>query len=329
MSALTTPIRSRHNQYHGINAHLHSFWQEVGGWSRFHSLHIGHLTLALKEVLLPMGYTAENEPSLQIRRVDDIEPNRYPEADVSIYDLDSQRMRLPQAPTPTQVGELVLPLIDSVLTRVSQKRYESIAIYELLPNRVDRGEAIVWLELLSPSNKPKGTDSDSYWAKRQRIIESGMVFVELDYLHESPSTIPHLADYTRQQDGSHPYRIAIMEPRPTLDEGKTRIQGFDVDMPIPTSHIPLNASDILSFDFNQPYQKTFYEAFYGIERVDYSQLPLNFSSYSTLDQTRIARRMLAILEAHHAGVSFIQEPLPLSTLSLETLLERIYQLNQA
>jgi hypothetical protein len=37
------PIRAIKNQYPGINAHLHSFWQGEGEWNNFHNRHIGDL----------------------------------------------------------------------------------------------------------------------------------------------------------------------------------------------------------------------------------------------------------------------------------------------
>jgi len=78
------PVRSIKNQYHGINAHLHSHWQSVGGWNSFHSNHIADLLRLLRAKLLPMGYTAEIEPSLQIRRLD--APAGEPESDITIFD---------------------------------------------------------------------------------------------------------------------------------------------------------------------------------------------------------------------------------------------------
>ncbi len=45
-------LHSTRNQYPGINAHLHSYWQGRGGWSRFHTNHIADL---LRALLLPRG----------------------------------------------------------------------------------------------------------------------------------------------------------------------------------------------------------------------------------------------------------------------------------
>ena len=36
-------VNSKRNQYRGINAHLHSFWQAKGGWDSFHSNHMTDL----------------------------------------------------------------------------------------------------------------------------------------------------------------------------------------------------------------------------------------------------------------------------------------------
>ena len=68
------------NQYLGINAHLHSFWQKMGGWKEFHTSHIVDLTRILKNDLLPLGYTAGIEDSLQIRR--EGSDDGYPESDI-------------------------------------------------------------------------------------------------------------------------------------------------------------------------------------------------------------------------------------------------------
>jgi hypothetical protein len=58
----------------------------VGGWDEFHANHIATLTAALKSKLLPLGYTASNQPSLQIR-LSNI-PIGRPRSDVTIYDTE-------------------------------------------------------------------------------------------------------------------------------------------------------------------------------------------------------------------------------------------------
>ena len=122
------------------------------------------------------------------------------------------------------------------------------------------------------------------------------MFVELDYLHESPPTIRRVANYTVHETDAYPYRITVIDPRPDVYQGEGRVRQFDVSMPIPTVTIPLNDRDVLKFDFNVPYQKSFEETLYGDE-VDYEQLPVNFGAYNAVDQATIRQRMTEITES--------------------------------
>lgn len=90
---MTTGVRSIRNQYCGINAHLHSYWQSMGGWHSFHGNHITDLLRALRAALLPMGYTADLESSLQVRRLD--QPMDEQESDITIFDPHPVRPFLP------------------------------------------------------------------------------------------------------------------------------------------------------------------------------------------------------------------------------------------
>ena len=90
---MITGVRSIRNQYRGINAPLHSYWQSMGGWHSFHGNHIADLLRSLRAALLPMGYTADLESSLQVRRLD--RTNDEPESDVTIFDPHPVRPLLP------------------------------------------------------------------------------------------------------------------------------------------------------------------------------------------------------------------------------------------
>ena len=102
------PISTSKNQYQGINAHLHSHFQAEGGWDGFHTNHVSDLTRALRAQLLPMGYIAEIEQSLQIRRYG--EPAGKPESDVTIYDTDLQRTAQSPAPLIGDTNQLVMAI---------------------------------------------------------------------------------------------------------------------------------------------------------------------------------------------------------------------------
>jgi hypothetical protein len=197
-------------------------------------------------------------------------------------------------------------------------------VREKLRDGGERGEPVAWIELVSPSNKPGSSDFAAYEEKRRLLLRGGVVFVEMDYLHESPPTFEGIAIYSRRrgqppQPGSHPYRITVIDPRPDVWQGQGRSRQFDVDEPIPPITIPLNGDDVLKFDFNPPYQKTFAEMLYGDE-VDYRQLPANFEAYSPDDQARIVNRMLAVLEAARDGRDLESGPFPASALPLDEAL---------
>jgi Protein of unknown function (DUF4058) len=311
------PVRSLKNQYLGINAHLHSQWQSEGGWDEFHMSHIVHLANGLHAQLRPMGYTANIKQSLQIRRYG--EPAGKPESDVTIYDTDPTRGFTPQSQgSGIEVMTMTVPEIFN-FKQAEVEQYRAVGIYTFEPGKRDQGEAVAWIELLSPSNKPGGQDANYYSDKRLKILQSGVVFVELDYLHETPPNFAGLPNYVnrgkylRPQPGSAPYCIVVIDPRPTFMEGRANTHRFRVDDPLPTVPIPLNKGDIVSADFGSPYQRTFTEGFFG-DDVDYHQFPLNFDRYSETDQARIAARMLAVLEAARSGIDLETGPFPTQAL---------------
>jgi hypothetical protein len=311
------PISSLKNQYQGINPHLHSYFQAKGGWATFHTEHIVHLSHHLKRQLLPMGYTTQVEQSLQIRRVD----NRMsrPRADVAIFDRDPHRPTATPLLQRRPASMTFAELLDE--PELSEARYRAIEIMEYDPETMENGQPVAWLELLSPSNKGNSEDANAYRAKRMDILVQGLVFIEIDYLHETPPSFHTLGNYPAED--SFPYRIIVIDPRPVLEDGPVQVAAFAVDERIPVLDIPLNRSEFIPFDFGIPYQETYNAGLYGVERVDYSKLPLNFDQYSRQDQIRIVRRMLAVIEAAKNGEDLEMGMFPIEDISLEEALRRI------
>ncbi|MEM7132434.1 MAG: DUF4058 family protein [Chloroflexota bacterium] len=316
-------VYSQKNQYHGINAHMHSLWQGIGRWNRFHNVHIAQLLMGLKSQLWPMGYTAETEESLQIRRVTD--SPRLPRADILIGHLDPHRSL--QQPTKGFSTTQTLPLVELIEDDEEfEHPFYAIALYERLTQE-NLSIPVAWVELLSPSNKGGGLDAQAYRSKRKKLLQSGLVFVEIDYLHETPSTFEHVPDYTKEETESHPYRIAVLDPRPTFQSGQVALHQFDVDTPIPTVEIPLHADDRVLFDFDKVYQKTFQEALYGFD-MDYRQWPMNLDRYSKADQKRIGQRLVAVLGAAASRVNLEDTPLETQAIELDEAKKRVADLNQ-
>jgi len=283
-------IKSDKNLFPGINPHLNSLLQNSTKWVGFHSVTIVDLLKAMRIALRPLGYTADVEQSLQITELGDPAIISYPKSDVTIYDPDPFRARIPTISS-AHALDIAMP-IQEIIILEEIDYYKALVIYK----KPLQGGPVVWVELLSPSNKPPHPDFKTYREKRQRVLESGIVFVEMDYLHESPPTIRGVANYAAHESDAYPYRITVIDPRPDVYQGEGRIRQFDASMPIPTVTIPLNDADVLKFDFNIPYQKTFEETLYGDE-VDYEQLPVNFEAYNAVDQATIRQHMAEIVES--------------------------------
>lgn len=318
-------IQSVKNQYAGINAHLHSVLQNEGGWADFHTRHIGSLANSLMASLLPMGYITRVEDALQLRYFLDDDP-AMPRADVSIWDVQPTRPA-PSGDVALQLVEDVIALPDLYELEVDAKPYPAIAIYK----QNQRNKIVAWLELLSPSNK-LSSEGQEYRSKRKHLLDAGIVFIELDYLHQTPTTFKRFPNYAtaKRRPEAHPYHIVVLDPRPSFEEGRATHRAFAVDDAIPPVQIPLSGDDVIEFDFGIPYRKTYEEALYGLQNlVDYAVLPMNFERYSLIDQTRIARRMAAVLAAAASGRDLETNiPLPIDeSLGLDEAMEHIRRLN--
>lgn len=297
------PIKTIVNQFRGINPHLHSRLQADGGWEHFHVNHISDLTRFLQRDLRKMGYVVQSEQSLQIKRGAGVD--RAPESDVTMYDPER---RLPT--TSGQAGGFAVPLPTLLqLDEAELATYRAVGIYQKTEgNR--RGDPVAWLELLSPTNKPGGRHFAAYRDKRTALLQAGLVFVELDYLHHQPPTVA--APPYPDAPNSSCFRVVVIDPRPDWLQAEGRVYPIGVDQPLPTLPIPLNGGDVLHFDFDAPYQQTYTGLFFG-DDVDYSERPVEWARFRGDDQARILSRLLAL---RHGEVSGAYPPPEVSLLSL-------------
>lgn len=286
------PIHFRENLYAGINAHLHSYFQQRGDWEIFHSEHLNDLSRALQDLLPPeSGYLAVPERSLQITRYDlatgDV-TERNTKPDVSIYQTETLT-RIPHQ-SAAAIPAMTIPLTETI----SETEYiPAVMIYKAEDDEI-YGMPITRIELLSPANKPPGSHYQQYLTKRDDTLLSKINLVELDYLHERRSHLKILPNYVRREPKSSPYTILVSRPFPSPEEGATEIYPFHVDDPIPTISIPLMGADSVTLDFNRVYQHTFQSNFvYGLRIVDYEKLPEDFETYAVEDQARIRNKMAA------------------------------------
>lgn len=315
----TSAITSLTNQYLGINAHLHSHFlhTEPEGWEEFHGSHITDLTRALNQHLPNLGYIARQERSLQIRHFDDRVSS--PISDVLISDLPYAGVRelaSPQTQTAFNVPAATLLEADPVDT----KSPFAIKIYELQGGELWREKPVVWIELLSPSNK-SGSGYSSYVAKREALLANRLVFVEIDYLHGVSTTLTTIPDYRsfgrdqRPREVAYPYHLWLIDPRlPPDDLHSGAIAAFAVDQPIPALSIPLSPGAALTFDFNAVYHQTFKaQPAFGMA-VNYAAPPAAMEEdYNQRDRQAITSRMLTVQHLVDAGVNLDDGPFPVDS----------------
>jgi hypothetical protein len=274
------------NPYPGINAHLNSLLQTPGAddqpalWHTFHQSHIAHLCDYLNQQL-PENYIAFFEQSLQMRTGDGggMIRLRRPEPDISIF-------RQANAGTSASSAQIAAPTYEAMIVEVLEplRPPNSITIREIAEQR-HPGKLVTWIELLSPSNKPGGSDYPAYASKRVETIQSGVPFIEIDYLHESPSPVRELPAYPGDMR-AYPYYVAIHDSRPTWQEGKFAAYGFHTAEPLPVIPVPLAENQQLAFDLNPVYQHTFTTGRWH-QFIEYSMLPVRFETYRDDDQARI------------------------------------------
>lgn len=277
------PIRAKHNLYPGINPHLNSRLQQPDGdWQSFHAYHIIHLADILNSTL-PNAYYAKPEKSLQIKVYDP--PNERiskTKADIAIAHSKSvmeQIAPMSERGAPT----LTLPIIEVV---EEMDELTALVIYH-------NGKPVTRIELLLPANKFPGSHYNAYIDKRAETLYAGLRFVEIDYLHERPSTVDRLPHYPNGDKDSFPYHVIVFDPRPTFEKGQTLFYGFGVLSPLPIIDIPLDGADSTVLDFNTAYNQTFSRRPFS-DLVDYAELPAHFEAYTEADQQALRQRMTEI-----------------------------------
>jgi hypothetical protein len=305
---------SRVNQYLGINAHFQSLALSTGNhglWREFHRSHITDLTRALNDQLEPKGYIAHQEDSLQIAF---FEQDYNPESDILIRDVSLVR----DTADASMAATLVLDLPAEKLIDTDEQRMKdpsAVKIYRLVDDAT--GVPVTWIELLSPSNK-SGQGYNTYKAKRDSMMQLGVVFVEVDYLHGVSTSLNSIIDYrspgrkSQPAPDACPYHIWMIDPRlPRHDEHSAALASFKVDDPVPPFRIPLSQSDSLMFDFNTVYHETFrLQPGFG-RRIDYTRPPVNAAAdYNARDLRAIAARMLTVQALAARGVDLAQGPFP-------------------
>lgn len=278
------PVHLSENPYSGVNAHFNSLLQNThGGWLTFHSDHITHLKSYLNRIL-PQGYYAVTEQSLQIQISS--EPRSRTRPDVVVLHRDG-------TPSNHAAQSSITPTLELASHDLIEDEDEltAVIIYQSPDQPITR------FELLSPSNKT--SDRRHYMAMRHKTLEAGLNLVEIDYLHQTPPLFPNvLADYSHHEENAYPYMILVTDPTPTADQesGITQFYCFHIDDPIPTLAVPLLNNEAVLVDFGAVYNITFADDRRAQLLIDYEQEPENLKAYPKQDQAKIESIMSRLID---------------------------------
>ena len=223
-------------------------------WSGFHTRMVVAIGAAITRVL-PSGYYADVEQHVWLETDDGDErtPFAIPDAFVA-----SGR----GGGVATLARELATPesAVVSLAKVIKRKGPRFLQIVDKHGSRL-----VTVLELLSPSNKNRGEDRESYLAKRSEYLANGTNLVEIDLL----------------RDGE---RIPMGRPRPPLadyyalvsrsaDFPKASIWAISVREPLPRIPIPLKPEHgEVILDLQTCFGRAFDDAGYET-RIDYSFPP--------------------------------------------------------
>jgi hypothetical protein len=162
-----------------------------------------------------------------------------------------------------------------------------VTIYDVRSGRIP-GKPVTRIELLSPSNKPRGGDYATYLRHRVDALKAGVNLVEIDLLHEQPPIDRLLSSYADGDSMALPYLAIVSSAQPSPEQGRTIVYGAGVIDMLPSIIIPLKHNDQCVLDLNQVYQQTFASLSELAELViDYAADPPNFDRYRPDDQARI------------------------------------------
>jgi hypothetical protein len=288
------------NLYPGVNPHFNSRLQSPnGGWLSFHNSFIERLADHLQDVL-PPGYIAYTEASLQIQRASSPErtfgeKSRRTGPDI----LVAQRRERPASAGIQEAARLSTPTLTlPFITDVREDEPNEAAIVISIPDAPGSvGKPVTRIEILSPGNKPGGGHYPTYKRNRADTMEAGISLIEIDLLHESPPMIAEIPSYPARDPGAYAYSVLVSDPRPADADGIIEVYGFGVADALPIIRMPLDGAEWSPVDLHAVYQTTYQRReYYGLLTV-YAEKPARFETYAPADQDFIIRRMAEIAAA--------------------------------
>lgn len=237
---------TRANPFPGMNPFLEEYWSDV------HPRLIVHMSESL-QAQLPKGLFARVEESVAVTV--DLEPSaKSLRADVLISHVWDQ------SGSTTASGGAAIAEPD-LYTILESETYRYVEILDLRG-----GKVVTVIEILSPTNKRSGRQS--YLDKRQKCLEAGVNFMEIDLLRGGRSVLPLALDDVPTAKRGHPYTIGV---RRGDDPSQLRVWHVALMQPLPTVAVPLRTSDEDGVLELQPLLNRVFEAGGYSQLLDYKQ----------------------------------------------------------
>jgi len=226
-------------------------------WPDVHHELIGQIRTALNPVLLP-HYVARVELRIYVSDEDDPGRQTLPIPDVRI-ERTAKHKGAKKTPNRSASLTIAEPQTIALLTddEIKEARLE-------IRHR-ESNDLVTVIEVLSPSNKIRGSDGRaSFMTKRREILRSEVHWVEIDLLRAGDPSVARLA-----RTGSD-YRIVV-------SRGEDRRHGkywpVSVRQVLPVIGIPLRGKDPdVPLDLNAILRSAYDNAAYGVS-IDYRRDP--------------------------------------------------------
>jgi len=220
------------------------YLERPGFWPGLHVALMSRMQAALNPLLLP-NYVAQIETRVYVVHDDD-PSNRLFVADVSVEKKTKSKGRR----QPVAIAEFAEPIVVPIVLdpEVEEPRVEI---------RDRRSHSLVTvIEVLSPSNKVRGSEGrENFLAKRREIMSSNVHWLEIDLLREGArSIVPMLppADYwvflSRSKDRRHTrcWPISVRQRLPIL--GIPLAKG-DSDVPLDLGALVTGVYDQAGYEY--------------------------------------------------------------------------------
>ncbi|PJF30151.1 MAG: hypothetical protein CUN52_04710 [Phototrophicales bacterium] len=268
------------NPFAGINPLLHEILLTQDRWQEFHQVFLTQCLMILRQKLADTHYTVSLEQTVKIQSMYENMARYRPDWLIKIKKSD-----LPIPASSPNRATATLAIVD--IMDLDDPEPEPLS---LVIRKSEDDLPVAWIELLSPSNKLPFDGYYQYRLKRQVIVEAGIVFIELDFIHNQSPTFRYL-DYSKGEIDAYPFHIAVLIPNPGIETGVAHVEHFHLMQKIPTLRIPLLGDDTVALNLNDVYQDIYARGAYAKEIA--RKMPL-LITYHPADREKI----LAHLRQH-------------------------------